>query len=426
MSLQNNRCLAKTADILAFLQPILIILIYLSIVLGSPPAALTWSLFIVSTVPACITHGAFHQRTPFDIPILIFIVGLSISLSFSPYREISLETFQTYMLCIMAYYIIVFNGLRSVWYWRFLVAILVVLSFSTLVTATFAQQSPGARVLPYNEWLYHAASKLPFAHSYHLTVNALGSVFGVIAPGLVGYAILSSDRRDKAMMWVFGVLAAVLVVLASSSSGLISMLAGFAFILWLWRRWALGILIPSGLIWLWLAISNHLYLPGWATWLAPHNTLVERVDIWRGSAQLIFNHPFTGLGPGAWFLRSNLYVDGWPVMNPHNDVLTLMSDAGVLAGVAFIAVVVIVGIILRRMVRSPAGNPWRTLGLALGASMVAFAANGIWETNVTGTLLPIPVGDMVYRYKCLATPTLWVLLALFVIAWIRFLDTKGE
>jgi hypothetical protein len=426
MGFLNSHHLAKAADVLAFSQPVLLILVYLSIVLGSPPAVLTWSLLIVSIAPACMAKGAFRRRTPFDIPILIFIVGLSISLSFSPYREISLETFQTYMLCIVAYYLIVFNGLRSAWYWRLVVAIVVVLSFTTVVTATFAQQSPGARVLPYNEWLYDAASKLPLTHNYHLTVNTLGGILGVIAPGLVGYAILSSDRRDKAVMWVFGVLAAVLVVLASSSSGLVAMLAGLAFILWLRWRWTLGIIIPVGLIWLWLTFSNNLYLPEWATWLAPHKTFIQRIDLWRGSAQLIVDHLFTGLGPGAWFLRSNLQVDGWPVINPHNDTLTLMSDAGVLAGVAFIAVIVTVGIILRRMIRYPAGNPWRALGLAIGASMVAFAANGIWETNVTGTLLPIPVGDMVYRYKCLATPTLWILLALFVVAWIRLSNTKRE
>lgn len=425
MSLQISRYLSKTADSLVFVQPILFAMVYSSIIFGYPPLALTWSLFLSSVVPVCIVQGAFHRRTPFDIPIMMFIIGLSISLTFSPYREISLETYQTYMLCAVAYYVIVFNGLRSVWYWRFVVTIMAA-SFMAVVTATFAQQSPGVRILPYNEWLYHAASRLPFTINYHLTVNALGSVLGISAPGLVGYAIFSSNRWDKTVAWVLGALATALVVLASSSSGLISMLVGFAFILWLWRHWAITILLPIGLVWLWLVFSNNLYLPGWAMWLTPHSTLVERINIWIGSAQLIYYHLFTGLGPGTWFLRSNLKIDGWPVINPHNDIFTLMSDAGVLAGVTIIMIVIIASVIIRQIRRYPAGNAWRALGLALGTSLVAFAANGIWETNVTGTLLPIPVGDMIYRYKCVAVPTLWILLGLFVTAWMRLSSTNNR
>lgn len=415
--------LAKLADILTPVQPVLLITAYFSVVSGFPPAWLIWLLFIASLVPAFTARGIIGLRTPFDIPIILFLIGLSISFSFTYYREISFDTYQTYLLCVLTYYGIVFNGLRLSWYWR-LVATIIGIMALVVVIATFVQDSPGARILPYNRWLYDAASRLPFTIKYHLSVNLLGTSLGVCGPGLIAYALLSGKHPDRTVAWVLGITAILITVLSASSSGLIAILAGLSFVLWFYRHWTLLLLIPLAVAWMLLAaLMDASHIPDWASWLLPHTSLIERFHIWEESLTLIAGRPITGLGPGAWFLAYNLRNPDNFASNPHNDLITITSDAGIL-GAAAIVITAVFAIIIIKQIKNYSGpdnvtKQWRALGLAAGVSLVALAVNGLFETTSVGTLPPMPLGDMVYHHKFVAVPLGWAILALLVVARAR-------
>ncbi|MCX8125687.1 MAG: O-antigen ligase family protein [Dehalococcoidia bacterium] len=418
-----NRYLPRSADILTLVQPFLLATVYFSIAWGYPPPWLSWSLLIASVVPAFVIHGFTRLRTPFDVPIAVLLIGLSVSFAFTPYRETGIVTYQTYLLCILTYYGIVVNGLRLTWYWKLVVSVIGILVL-TVVIATFAQDSPGTRVLFYNEWLYRAASRLPINAHYHISINAAGTALGSTAPGLIAYAIFSKDHRSRVISLSLGIFGVLLTILASSSSGLIAMLTGLAFVLCLLRPWTLFVLAPLAIAWLSLTVlidtSN---IPVWASWLLPHTSLLERVHLWKDSFLLIAERPLTGLGPGTWLLIYNRHHPELFAINPHNDLLTILSDAGPLGLMAIVAVSAMVMLLVKRSISylgSDSGkNQWRALLLATAVSLTSLAANGLFETTLTATIPPVPLDEILHYHKFLAIPFGWALLALLTTARAR-------
>jgi O-antigen ligase/tetratricopeptide (TPR) repeat protein len=169
---------------------------------------------------------------------------------------------------------------------------------------------------------------------------------------------------------VFAILAMVLVVvglfLTQSKGGILAFWAGLAgFGLWAavdrWfparKRLILAVLVPLALLLLAgagclmvLYGVKHGRLPG-------GNSMLVRWQYWAASAQMISEHPLTGVGPGNF---SDFYTHYKPpaalesVADPHNFLLSLIAQYGPLGLLGFLAMVFLP---LGRRIAAPGAEP---------------------------------------------------------------------
>jgi len=154
-----NHVLSSLIEILVLFQPLWGGLVYLSLITGHPPLWFSWAFTLFPFVLRKWRYGYFLKKTPFDIPIAILFSGLTIGLITSPDKAVSIETYQTWLVCILLYYTIVANGLliniSQSWlikyYWQ--VAVLVTfLFFTATVLITIASRTSDLRIVSFNRW----------------------------------------------------------------------------------------------------------------------------------------------------------------------------------------------------------------------------------------------------------------------------------
>jgi O-antigen ligase/tetratricopeptide (TPR) repeat protein len=84
----------------------------------------------------------------------------------------------------------------------------------------------------------------------------------------------------------------------------------------------------------------------------------QRLDYWSNASKIIFDKPFLGIGLGNWFVESIPYekyqTNGMMIsVHTHNDFLEIMSETGVLNGLVFFSLFVILLIInLEKIIKS--------------------------------------------------------------------------
>ena len=73
----------------------------------------------------------------------------------------------------------------------------------------------------------------------------------------------------------------------------------------------------------------------------------SRYKLYKSTLQLISEHPILGVGPGNWKIevwQYGLYFDTWGksfAQRPHNDFLWVFAEGGVLAGLSYILIFLI-------------------------------------------------------------------------------------
>lgn len=205
----------------------------------------------------------------------------------------------------------------------------------------------------------------------------------LIAPLTVvalGCFALGHDRRFAGVAFASGLIGLILSV---SFGGLIAFAAGALVIILavlspLRRKQALLGLIASGIVIL-IAAAPTRYFQEKLNFSTRSSSLV-RTEIWRTAASIGRDHPFFGIGPGAFedaYREAAPAVLGhapleWLVAKPHNLYLNLWIETGVL-GLA--GALVFFGSSLRRMLRG------RTMSSVIAAGLVAMLVHGMVDTT---------------------------------------------
>jgi len=411
--------LSAISDLILIMQPVLGGLVYLSILAGYPPLWLSWLIFVAPFLLRWWHWGIVVKRTSFDIPIIILVAGLLVGLAVSSDKAISLEALQTYLVCILMYYSGVTNAMRISWYWK-LVVVITLTAFMVLAVLTFAQTRPGLRVVPFNQWLYQAGALTPLNIDYYLNPNALGTVMGISAPGFLAFFLFSKQRGRRVMAVSLAALCITLLLLSTSISGLVATFVGAGFLLLLWKPWVLFLYLPGGIcailvaIWRFYPITDSL-------WSKLIELFVGRFTVWREGLALLNEKALTGIGLGAWYQQM-----GGESMHAHSDLLQMLCDSGLLGAIAILGVVVIFAILAQRIWRLRETNTWSVLGISMAVMMVAFAANGIYETSITGVIVVPGPEQLAVPYHYVAVPVIWALLGLFYVACARMTSISCE
>jgi O-antigen ligase len=408
----------KLVDVILLSQPALAVPIFFSIILGNPPLWLSWLIALIPWGLRLWRTGRLTNRTPFDLPILLFAVGMVIGFAVAPDRVVAQQGLHTYLACILIYYGIVNNGEAKISYWLSIVGAACLISLG--LTILLFSQGWG-RYFFFNEWAYQLAQAIPKIDlpriDEQISRNVPGAALAMLLPLLLSLTLFQ-QRLCRRLAW--GILCfsfSALLFFVGSGSGWLSAAIGLIFVLLCWKLWTLALTLPALGFGIWAIVSSwDKASPLSQTWLAEMfslSSVVGRMHIWENTLNLLKDHPFTGGGLGAWFELYPAY-GSYPQVGPHNTYLQIYADTGLLGGVAIICAVIACGYILRHVLHSSAQSNW--YGIAIGAigCILAGAINAIMERNTSVHI--IENGALLYY---VALPYLWLWAGLVVIAYHR-------
>jgi O-antigen ligase len=345
------------------------------------------------------------------------VIGFAVA----PDRVIAQQGLHTYLACILLYYGIVNNGETKISYWLSIVGVGVVCLISLGLTILVFSQG-GGRHYFFNEWVYQLAQAipkidLPRIDEGQITHNAPGAALAMLLPLLLSLILFQQRLCRRLARGILCCSFAALLFFVGSGGGWLSAAAGLIFVISSWKFWTLALTLPATGAGIWAIISSwDKASPLSQTWLAemfPFPHVVGRMHFWENTLNLLTDHPFTGVGLGAWFELYPAY-GGFPHVTPYNTYLQIYADTGLLGAAAIICAVIVFGYILRRILHSSAQSNW--YGIAIGAMgcILAGAVNGLFELNTS--VYVVEEGAVLYY---IALPYLWLWASLVVVAYHR-------
>jgi len=398
----NNQ---KLVEYILTFQPLFAVPIYFSILVNNP---LLWVSLIIAVIPLGLRfwlNRCFVQRTPFDVPILLYILGMLVGLVVAPNKEVALGALSSTLASILIYYGIVSNSEKGNKYWLWMTGIICVITL--LMSIWFFSQGNG-RQLFFNQWAFKLFEGLPRT-SLSLQMHSLGALLSVILPPLFAIAWFRNNTHLRIGALVLGVIFLAILFLSASGNGWIAVICGLAVVLICWRLWMIGIVVPV----LGLTASAVVVFYDEAEWLAQSlsvSSLLGRVELWSQTVPLLTNyHIITGIGLGSWF---EIYNNRYNVnqVHVHNTYLQLYTDTGILGGLACIIAVVVFLQLSVNILRASKQTPWYGVAVGFIGAIVAGAVFGCFDVTTTVTIVTAT------GYIYLSVPLLWVWAALFVVA----------
>jgi putative inorganic carbon (HCO3(-)) transporter len=371
-----------------------------------PITTLMLTLLAISWLAPLILAGRVElPRTPFNLALLVWGLFVVVSILVTADPDLSIPKATGIILGLAAWrYLAIVVRRRAQLYAAFLIFILTGLGF-TLVGLLSLQAMLKIR------WLADLAPvqrlALPGNTSDAVHPNLLAGAICLFFPFIV--AALVSWRPDRHQKFIriglllLTVLTVIILVLTQSRSGWLGMIAGTITLLVTWAillspspgrtilRLTLLALVLGGLLAIALVgpqrISQLWLDPPQQTVIGTFTTLNFRRELWPWAVTAVSDFPLTGTGLGAF--RSVLFRL-YPVTlrttrdvgHAHNIFLQTALDFGLPGLVAYLAVLLLAGVLLWRVARFD--GQLRPFALGLFACLVAFHVFGIADAVAVG------------------------------------------
>jgi O-antigen ligase len=230
-------------------------------------------------------------------------------------------------------------------------------------------------------------------------------IFAIWFPILLSIAIFPQRKSIKLLAIIFSSICGSLLVLSASGGGWIAAAVGTVVVL---AQRNLKALMRTALS---VGLIALITIPFWygAKWIGevmPFQNLLARISFWEATIPAIKDNPVLGLGIGGWWVH--VHNEALP-SGPHNTILQLYSDCGILGLVALIIGTLVV---------------LRLIGQILNAAKTYqqyFVVAGVISTLIVTGLLAcieslfviiVSIGDTL---KCVTLPWVWVLMSALVI-----------
>lgn len=310
----NKSILFKIANVLLIYEPLwggIILAFAYFILLGiisSIPLYVVWICIGIGVIPFFIRRrflGYWGIRNMFELPIALFLIGAFIGLMYSINYEVSLRAFQSCLLLILFYYMLV-NTRHSI----LLVKIIIVLTCIGCFIGPFFALAQGLPPAFNSEWIKTALSwiadhipRLPkpsmHVNPFATWVNGLVMLPLIVVPIIICITIFSKKLVVKIIGTCFSLI----------------------FVCFLFS------ILGEGFFRLWAGIS-----------------LGSRLDLWQSAFSVIKQHPFTGAGLGMpLILVDPVYHRPEGYTHIHNTYLELYANTGILGLIAgFIAAIIVI------------------------------------------------------------------------------------
>lgn len=383
------------------------------------PAAIPWtlplSLGLTPWIIRFLFSGRLTRRTPFDWPLLLFLITAVISVWAAYDQPFAWQKFWLIVGSILLFYALA--NARALWprqgpaaadqrLWA-ITGSGVILALYFMATNDWNNTPSVAFVEPIGRQLQTLLPPLP---GHRLNPNVAGGMLAFVIP-FAGSLLLTASQLPRRPIWgqvaALLALACILLGLLLTASRGAWLGLGAALAIWsLWHlagwlsRWLwysrrrrrrfqrqtafFGLALLSGLLlpllWLWVWPEGSLALADrWQTFLL---TDLNRLALWRGGLILASDYPFTGSGLGGFMMLYSTYsllIHVGHSFHAHNLYLNVAIEQGVpallLLGWMWLLLVVALWRWLRPLSkqRQPKNTPRSapTFAPALGAAALA-------------------------------------------------------
>jgi putative inorganic carbon (hco3(-)) transporter len=351
------------------------------------------SLNVTSLFLACATIAWFGKmlvarklelrRSPFDIPVILFVILSAASIWSSPNRDFSFYNYYHLMGRYILLYYLVINNIHSSGQVRRLIWT-VLISAAVVAAYGFYQYVHGIDISAF-EWVDGAQfPELKVrVFSTMKNPNLLAGFLVVIMAIATGLGL--NTRLSSGKMLYFGLVLALggCLVLTYSRGAWISVLAVIAVFGVLYSRkvfWLLA-LLPV----LVMLVGHEVFMERILSIMNPTDTSSTlRLALWESTVAMIGDYPWLGVGWGAYWLVYPEYdffvLDaGTKIFHAHNMYLHIAAEIGLPGLVTFLAILgghaYSAFVLVRR-----ATDRWTT-GLMLGifAALLAIAIGGFTD-----------------------------------------------
>jgi len=316
----------------------------------------------------------FTWRTPYTIPILLFIVAGLISVFAAPSLQAGAGLYRAYILEPLAFAFVLVHVVTSP---RRAFAVL-----SGLGIAGIAVAAPNAVTVleALRTHTYDVIQTPPVV--IYTTANALALFLGPSVAVAAAILLHASDRYARAGSAIFLVVAGPAMLLTFSRGGYLAMAAVAVGLALSHRRrlWLLAGVVAAGIL---IAAIPPVF----------HRLEVEfqnvngstffgragRIELWSATLQMLREHPIFGAGLSGFADRiAPFWNANHPerFIDPHNIVLNFWVETGVLGVIAMAWILVLAFRTAWQGSRSSDVN-WRAIEIGILLAMVAVAVHGL-------------------------------------------------
>lgn len=282
------------------------------------------------------------RSTPFDGLILFFIICSAASIIMSPDKSFSFYNYYHLMGRYVAIYYLVLNNIHSLEQVKRLITCLLA-SALTVALYGFYQYIHGVDISAF-QWV--DGEQFPDlkvrVFSTLENPNLLAGFLVVIMAVSAGLGICSGDMRTKLLLFGLVGLLGGCLVLTYSRGAWLSVFAVFA---------AYGVLHNKKFFWLLLAApillvcGNDGVMERLLSIFNPTDTSSTlRIALWESTLAMIVDHPFLGIGWGAYWLvypEYDFFIqnEATTIFHAHNMYLHIAAEIGIPGFLAFLGII---------------------------------------------------------------------------------------
>jgi len=359
-----------------------------------------------------VAQGYLSRSTQLDIPVAALLVMALVGLYPSVEMSTSLRVLYKMVVEVALFYGLV-NGAHSekrIWA---VVAILLMAGTGAAVLGLVGTQwnmSKLAVLLPVYRWLPNTV--IPFLNKAGFSGNIVGGALAMLLPFNLALFCFGSRRRSRFLLGLSLLIIGATVLLTQSRGALVGLVVAFVAMA-IWRsRWFV-LLVPLGLIGLFLG-SRYFGVQQMADFLLISNTTSSaqgRIELWQRAIYMLQDFPYTGIGLGTFSRVAPIlypfFLIGPDTVVPHahNLFLQMGVDLGIPGLVAFIALLTAFASTAVVTIRRARGTEFAPLAIGLFCGFVVYLIHGLLD-NVTFSTKP---GTVIWAILGLTTALWWYL-----------------
>jgi O-antigen ligase len=289
---------------------------------------------------------------------------------------------------------------------QFIIGLDTELKYARSLSPFFLGHSLGKLVSSNPSWLVNISGKtLMRAFGFFPDPHAFSFFVSMCFFIALGYAFYGKGGRFRIFVGIGSAMALLAVLLSFSRGAYLGMIAGVAFFAaaimyrvgWLGKS-----LTVAGLV----AVALFLFNPKavsqrfFSSFDLREGSNAERMKNWKKAADIISDHPLTGVGLGNYAAEIEPTIGERSSIYAHNIFLDIAAETGILNGLIFLLLIFI------SIFRGARGGS--AVGLGLSASLIYFLVHGFFDTPIYSpqvlTILLIILALGIDKLKAPASP----------------------
>ena len=419
--------LRNLAQWLVWLEiPILSLIYFYFVVTDAVPLA-AFGLIALIWLARVWTTGKPPVGTPLDLPVVILLVMLPVSLAVTSYPWLTLPKVYGVVLSVAFFYAVV-NQVKSrrdlAWATLWLVLACIAIALAGLIGTDWAQSKIISASFIYDR-LPHVIQGIPRSIAGGFARNGVGGTLTLVVPLLAALGLVTqesgADERGQTRIeiplprshlpWravpgstavripfrlVVGValvLSVITLALTQSRGALLGTGVGLlAVAIWRERRFAWLIVVGVVLFTVVLFAGQGNTLAEFVLKMDSRTgTLASRLEVWQRGVMMVQDFPFTGIGIGTYNeVAHSLYpffiaAPDEVVAHAHDELLQVAVDVGIPGLIAYVALLTGFVLCVARAYGVIDDVGIRALLAGLGFAMLAHQVFGLTDAFILGT-----------------------------------------